>query len=464
MTNNSSKEHGTSTDESYKDLGSQALIDDYQNRRKEVQDQLDEVENRPGGFKLDAVGILKKHREKVKAQDELAKFNDDWKKDGGDAIDKAQEAVDKLNFKSSATDHIYAKNALRDAKNNFYKNKVNEELLLEAPDVALLDDGISANRELEVSASTPDPKEAEDNRSSHETPKKPGNYYGLTAEEFTALKALKGQYPELAPVDPEEIEGKIDELEIAFNSLFEDENNEKNDDGDILVDKLDEAVNGSNSHSEKVPAAESKPDKAESKGTVEKIRRKATASRTRKAVRENFKSQLNNVEDKISHSRLKATSFFGRLMSKFNRSKKREDFEIQGMTRYSDGQLSIISQGEGVKLPIDPDSEDNYVREIGHKNTAIILTESGKRYGLANGYVVDKQTGKTYELPHQPINLIIGKNGELPGVGKIGKVLSMETQYNSPIDTSAGEDKLIKSTDPSPFTYYEQVAKNSNQR
>jgi hypothetical protein len=54
--------------------------------------------------------------------DERASLSAEWNKFGGSAIDEAQKNVDALNVKSNATDHVYAKAALRDARSAFYKN------------------------------------------------------------------------------------------------------------------------------------------------------------------------------------------------------------------------------------------------------------------------------------------------------------------------------------------------------
>ena len=310
-------------------------------------------------------------------------------------------------------------------------------------------------------------KQAKQNRKEQERNKSQKlNYYGLTAEEFTALKALKNQYKHIVNPDSvaveekgpefnEKIEDAIDRLDIAVGESLQ------YDQAQEAVDKLENAVeesqdeDNSDDDVDQTPTPKSEKDSPVSR--LEKVRNLARVSRARKAVREGFKTKLNDVEEKIRTSRLKSTVFFGRLISMFNRDKKKyDDFHIQGVTQYSDEQVSVLFQDKGVKLPIDPESNDDFIREIGHENTAIILTESGKRYGLAKGYIIDKQTGEKHKLPRKTLNLAIGKTATLPGVGKIDKVLSVEAQYNSPIDTLS--DRLIKSTDLSPFTYYEDIA------
>jgi len=52
----------------------------------------------------------------------LEALREGWRQLGGEEVDAAQAAVDALNFRSDALDHVAAKTRLRDAKNAFYAN------------------------------------------------------------------------------------------------------------------------------------------------------------------------------------------------------------------------------------------------------------------------------------------------------------------------------------------------------
>ncbi|MCA9334962.1 hypothetical protein KC953_02350 [Candidatus Saccharibacteria bacterium] len=155
------------------------------------------------------------------------------------------------------------------------------------------------------------------------------NYYGLTAEEFTALKALKGQYQHLLePVNPtsdnektassEKIEHTLDMLEDAVDKSIQ------LDEAEVAVDDLEEAVEQDSDDNDETPTPASKLERGGFRNKLSAIRNKANAARARKAIREGFKSDLNGTEDNAKTARLKPRSFFGRLISRFKRNKKQK--------------------------------------------------------------------------------------------------------------------------------------------
>jgi hypothetical protein len=93
----------------------------YANRQQELEQQLAEIQARPG-FKLDANEMIAKRREEKRLKQELAAHQEGWNGYGGVAVDRAQAEVDNLSFKSDASDMVAAKLALRDAKADFYQN------------------------------------------------------------------------------------------------------------------------------------------------------------------------------------------------------------------------------------------------------------------------------------------------------------------------------------------------------
>lgn len=131
------------------------VINEFQGKRSDIQAQIDEVQARPG-FKLDAIGIMNKRRESNELRDKLATATDAWNELGGEAIDKAQQAVGGLNFKSNATDHISAKNQLRDAKNTFYENFTAPQESIETEEVE--DSTVEADAAIFRNASTDEKK------------------------------------------------------------------------------------------------------------------------------------------------------------------------------------------------------------------------------------------------------------------------------------------------------------------
>ena len=95
------------------------VLADFKNQRDELTNRIDELENKPG-FRMKAEELIQHRQEKKLAKEALSAFAGTYNEHGGDAIDEAQKAVDSLNFRSTADDHIKAKTALRDAKNAFY--------------------------------------------------------------------------------------------------------------------------------------------------------------------------------------------------------------------------------------------------------------------------------------------------------------------------------------------------------
>lgn len=97
------------------------VLADFKNQRDDLANRVDELENKPG-FRMKAEELIQHRQEKKLAKEALSAFASTYAEHGGDAIDEAQKAVDSLNFRSTAEDHIKAKTALRDAKNAFYTN------------------------------------------------------------------------------------------------------------------------------------------------------------------------------------------------------------------------------------------------------------------------------------------------------------------------------------------------------
>ena len=97
------------------------VLADFKNQRDDLTARVDELENKPG-FRMKAEELIQHRQEKKLAKEALSAFATTYAEHGGDAIDEAQKAVDSLNFRSTADDHIKAKTALRDAKNAFYAN------------------------------------------------------------------------------------------------------------------------------------------------------------------------------------------------------------------------------------------------------------------------------------------------------------------------------------------------------
>src|SRR5690606_27927906 len=90
-----------------RELTSGQVLDAFADKRAELKSKAEEISSRPG-FKLDAIGIMQKRREESQVRDELAEFEKAYAELGGDAIDRAQEAVDALNFRSSAEERARA--------------------------------------------------------------------------------------------------------------------------------------------------------------------------------------------------------------------------------------------------------------------------------------------------------------------------------------------------------------------
>jgi hypothetical protein len=107
-------EHAPSTNET-------PSSSDVLSREDKLAARVNELENQFGA-KRNGTELVYHLRDKKLANEALDAFQQEREQLGGADIDKAQEAVDALNFKSTREDHVYAKNALRDAKNAFYDN------------------------------------------------------------------------------------------------------------------------------------------------------------------------------------------------------------------------------------------------------------------------------------------------------------------------------------------------------
>lgn len=459
MTNSESNpEHKThSKRSSYNDISSQGLINHLKDHQKQLEDQLEEVQNRPGGFKLDAVGILKKHREELRAKDQLAEFNEDWNKNGGDAIDKAQEAVDSLNFRSNATDHVYAKAALRDAKDAFYKNVVDVEDEAETTDVEVETD---TKEELDTTHSDSETQHEED------IPEKTKTATASSDHRSYGERFVEGKDPETY-VSPEmvkealkkyhaerklqraAIEASLDDLEKAVSETPE------HDDIESEIDELEVAVNDTEkTDTSPIPSPETQ--RGWFKRNKEHVRKLATQSRERTTQRMSFKKSLRNVKEKMVNVRLKSINRFGNIISNFNRNRQKETFMHQQIEQYSDGQMNLVFSDKGDRVPIGPSSAQKYGRYFDLDDMAIITTESGKQYGLVKGYLIDKLSGEAHALPPQSIDLTIGKKAKLPIIGKIGAITSLQLRYK--VDQPGSSLANIHSTDPNPFTKFEDIA------
>ena len=119
------------------------VLADFQNQRDDLTARVDELENKPG-FRMKAEELIQHRQEKKLAKEALSAFATTYAEHGGDAIDEAQKAVDSLNFRSTADDHIKAKAALRDAKDAFHANYMdsqnNDEVAEDIEETDELDD------------------------------------------------------------------------------------------------------------------------------------------------------------------------------------------------------------------------------------------------------------------------------------------------------------------------------------
>ncbi len=116
-----------STEKSNEKPSEGQVIDAFLERRATLRKKVDEIENRSGGFRLDATGVMNKHHELRDAQSELDEFESSWKVLGGDKLDEAEANRKNLNFQSTAEDHIQANAQLRDAKAAFYQTFLDEQ-------------------------------------------------------------------------------------------------------------------------------------------------------------------------------------------------------------------------------------------------------------------------------------------------------------------------------------------------
>ncbi|MDB5183675.1 MAG: hypothetical protein JWO07_356 [Candidatus Saccharibacteria bacterium] len=133
---------------------------------------------------------------------------------------------------------------------------------------------------------------------------------------------------------------------------------------------------------------------------------------------------------------------------------EKETFEDQEIIEYNDGQQSLFFRAVGDKVPIGPGSKHKYASNFDLEDAGIIKTADGKEYGLVKGYIIDKATSTAYELPADDIDLTIGEEAELPGIGKIGPVQSLELRYKVG-GSNAGDISL---DEPNPYTQYEDIA------
>ena len=117
-------------------------------------------------------------------------------------------------------------------------------------------------------------------------------------------------------------------------------------------------------------------------------------------------------------------------MSHHNQPPKaeREPFQYPERVQYRDG-----STGFGYRTPGDR----VVLGGAGHKHAsnffsadmAWITTESGNRYGIGYGLVYNRNTKEVYELPTEPVELTIGAEGEIVGVGTTSPVQTVLIRY-----------------------------------
>ena len=153
---------------------SSQVLDAFAARREELNVALNELKNNPG-FKMNGDEKVYHDRDLKAANGNLEVFNEEYFAMGGAEIDDAQQAVDALNFKSDAEDHVRAKARLTAAKTAFYEN------FLATEEVGRIENEMSTHEDVidNMPAATVDPtnikpnKEVSGNNSEDdETPKK----------------------------------------------------------------------------------------------------------------------------------------------------------------------------------------------------------------------------------------------------------------------------------------------------
>lgn len=189
---------------------------------------------------------------------------------------------------------------------------------------------------------------------------------------------------------------------------------------------------------------------------------KRKADRT--SFKQSFKDSFSKGRERARNSRLANVSFFGKIMGRFNRSNtsasdhsEKKYFKDMKQIQYGDGEMSLLFDTKKDSVLLGEGSKHKYAKDfIDGNDMAIIRNEDGDEFGLAHGYIINKRTGKAYDLPAGGLDLTVGKKATLPGVGKIGRVQSVQLRYKVAEPGTAD----IQSTSPSPFKYYERAAKD----
>lgn len=94
------------------------LIREFSDKRSDIENRLRDLRMQ-SGVTLDALQIRERRQAIRQRQTELDELNSLWNELGGDAIDDARQTIDELNFRSDATDRVYARAGLKDAKTHF---------------------------------------------------------------------------------------------------------------------------------------------------------------------------------------------------------------------------------------------------------------------------------------------------------------------------------------------------------
>jgi hypothetical protein len=98
--------------------------------------------------------------------------------------------------------------------------------------------------------------------------------------------------------------------------------------------------------------------------------------------------------------------------------------------QYNDGYMSLIFQQGGEVLDLGYDAMQKYLRNLGGStSSAIIRTRSGNAYGLSRDVIINKNAGTAYRAPDELPPITLGAPYEIPGVGSMTEVASVEVLY-----------------------------------
>lgn len=186
----------------------------------------------------------------------------------------------------------------------------------------------------------------------------------------------------------------------------------------------------------------------------------------RQEIKRSIRESYSNGRERVRNGRLKPAAFFGAIMGRINLLRNRlmpqvelneqVDLADSQVEQFNDGSSALLYDKNGSVMTLGPDSKEKYGRHFAANESvndiAIITTESGKKYGMTRGFLIDQSNGHSYDLPNDTFDVTIGKKIRLPGVGKLDKVKSVRLRYKDYSD-----DKM-DTRGPSPFTYFTRAA------